>query len=179
MSPLFGKFNNSKSFKKFLLGCNWFAVLCSFQVYSKHNLLRCSAKSCPTLCNPMDSSTPESFTVSGSLLRLMSLESVILSNHLILWRPLVLFNLSQHQGLFQWVGSLHQVTKVLELPREALNQVYTRKLVLFALTFLDQFIFQLNLKEKLHGLEYTILNCLLFWIYIYCFEFVTFEEWGK
>ena len=25
------------------------------------------------------------------------------------------FNLSQHQGLFQWVGSLHQVLKVLEL----------------------------------------------------------------
>ena len=25
------------------------------------------------------------------------------------------FNLSQHQGLFQWVGSLHQVAKVLEL----------------------------------------------------------------
>ena len=24
------------------------------------------------------------------------------------------FNLSQHQGLFQWVGSLHQVAKVLE-----------------------------------------------------------------
>ena len=32
----------------------------------------------------------KSFTVSGSLLRLMSVESVILSNHLILWRPLVL-----------------------------------------------------------------------------------------
>ena len=26
------------------------------------------------------------------------------------------FNLSQHQGLFQWVHSLHQVAKVLELP---------------------------------------------------------------
>ena len=25
------------------------------------------------------------------------------------------FNLSQHQGLFQWVGSLHHVAKVLEL----------------------------------------------------------------
>ena len=25
------------------------------------------------------------------------------------------FNLSQHQGLFQWVGSLHQVAKVLDL----------------------------------------------------------------
>ena len=26
------------------------------------------------------------------------------------------FNLSQHQGLFQWVSSLHQMAKVLELP---------------------------------------------------------------
>ena len=34
-------------------------------------------------------------------------------------------------------------------------------------------------KEKLHSLEYTILNCSLFWIYAYCFEFVTFEEGGK
>ena len=25
------------------------------------------------------------------------------------------FNLSQHQGLFQWIGSLHQVAKILEL----------------------------------------------------------------
>ena len=37
------------------------------------------------------------------------------SNHLILCHPLLLaFNLSQHQGLFQWVSSLHQVVKVLE-----------------------------------------------------------------
>ena len=28
------------------------------------------------------------------------------------------FNLSQHQGLFQWVGSSHQVAKVLELQLE-------------------------------------------------------------
>ena len=32
-----------------------------------------------------------------------------------LWSPsLLTFNLSQHQGLFQWVSSLHQVAKVLE-----------------------------------------------------------------
>ena len=31
-----------------------------------------------------------------------------------LWSPSPAFNLSQHQGLFQWVGS-HQVVKVLEL----------------------------------------------------------------
>ena len=29
--------------------------------------------------------------------------------------PSPAFNPSQHQGLFQWVGSLHEVTKVLEL----------------------------------------------------------------
>ena len=52
---------------------------------------------------------------SRSLLKLMSIESVMPSNHLILSSPSPLaFNLSQHQGLFQWVSSLHQVAKVLE-----------------------------------------------------------------
>ena len=42
-------------------------------------------QSCLTLCNPMDCSTPHSsvFTFSWSLLKLMSIESVILSKHLI------------------------------------------------------------------------------------------------
>ena len=40
----------------------------------------------------------------------MSIESVMPSNHLILCCSL----LSQHQGLFKWVNSLHQVAKVLE-----------------------------------------------------------------
>ena len=34
-------------------------------------------------------------------------------------------NLSQHQRLFQWVGSLHQVAKVLELPPEYLGNPFT------------------------------------------------------
>ena len=44
-----------------------------------------------------------SFTISRSLLKLMSIESVIPSNHLILCCPLLplALNLSQHQGLFQ------------------------------------------------------------------------------
>ena len=43
------------------------------------------------------------FTISQSLLRLTSIESVMSSNHLILCCPLLLFafNLSQHEGLFQ------------------------------------------------------------------------------
>ena len=44
-----------------------------------------------------------SITNSQSLLKLMSIESVMPFNHLILCRPLSppAFNLSQHQGLFQ------------------------------------------------------------------------------
>jgi len=58
-----------------------------------------------------------SFTISQSLLRLMSIELAMPSNHLILSclpsHPA--FNLSQHQGLFQGVGFSHQVAKVVEL----------------------------------------------------------------
>ena len=54
-----------------------------------------------------------SFTISWSLLRLMSIELLMPSNHVILCRPRLLLPsvFSQHQGLFQWVGSLHQVVK--------------------------------------------------------------------
>ena len=53
------------------------AICCSFP------------KPCPTLCDPMDCSTPgfPSFTLSSSLLKLMSTESVMPSNHLILCQP--------------------------------------------------------------------------------------------
>ena len=45
----------------------------------------------------------------------MSVESVMPSNHLILSSPSPpALNLSQHQDLFKWVSSLHQMAKVLE-----------------------------------------------------------------
>ena len=49
------------------------------------------AQSCPTLFNPTDCSLASlSFTNSWSLLKLMSIESVMPSNHLILCHPLLL-----------------------------------------------------------------------------------------
>ena len=49
---------------------------------------------------------PLSPTISGNLLKSMSIESAMLSNHLPLSSPSPLaLNLSQHQGLFQWVNS--------------------------------------------------------------------------
>ena len=57
-----------------------------------------------------------SITNSWNLLKLMSIKSVMPSNHLFLCHSPAppAFNLSQHQGLFQGVSSSHQVAKVLE-----------------------------------------------------------------
>ena len=48
------------------------------------------AKSCLALCDPMNCSLPGSFAISRSLLKFMSFESVMPSNHLILCCPLLL-----------------------------------------------------------------------------------------
>ena len=56
-----------------------------------------------------------SFTISQSLLKLMSIESVMPSKHLILSRLLLLSLIFPSiKGLFQGVSSSHQVAKVLE-----------------------------------------------------------------
>ena len=63
-----------------------------------------------------------SFTIFWSLLKLKSIEAVMPSNHLILSPPSPpALSLSQHQGLFQWVNSSHQVAKVLELQLQLLH----------------------------------------------------------
>ena len=69
------------------------------------------------LCYPMDCSMP-GFPVHHQLPELTQthvhqLSDAIQSSHP-LSPPSPAFNLSQHQGLFQWVSSLHQVTKALE-----------------------------------------------------------------
>ena len=56
-----------------------------------------------------------SITISWSSVRLMSMESVMPSSHLILSSPFPPApSPSQHQSLFQWVNSSHDVAKVLE-----------------------------------------------------------------
>ena len=76
-----------------------------------------AAKSCPTLCNPMNCSTPGS-SVLHCLLEFAQIHVHWVGDAIQPSHPLphpFALNLSQHQGLFQWVGSLHQVAKVLEL----------------------------------------------------------------
>ena len=77
------------------------AVVLYFNNFSQFSSV---AQSCPTLCDPIDCSTP-GFPVHyqlPKLIKLMTIESVMPSNHLILSSPSPpTFNLSQHQGLFQ------------------------------------------------------------------------------
>ena len=63
-------------------------------------------------------------TISWRLLKFMSSELVMLSNHLLLPSSPFAFNLSQHQSLCQWVSSLHQVAKVLELQHQSFQWIF-------------------------------------------------------
>ena len=61
-----------------------------------------------------------SLTISRILCKFMSIELVMPSNHLILCcHPLLCLQSFPASGSFQWVGSLHQVTKVLELQHQS------------------------------------------------------------
>ena len=73
-------------------------------------------QSCRTPCDPMDCSTA-GFPVLHYLLEFAQTEvqwNIQLSHPLMPPSPPA-FSLSQHQDLFQWVGSSYQVGKVLEL----------------------------------------------------------------
>ena len=62
------------------------------------------------------------FIISWCLHKLVSVESMMPSNHLhSLSSPSPAPSLSLHQGLFQWVSSLHQVAKILELQPQHLS----------------------------------------------------------
>ena len=76
------------------------------------------AQSCPSLCNPMDCSTP-GLPVHHQLLEFTQTHVHWVGDAIQLFHPLLslsppAFNLSQHQSLFKWVSSSHQVAKVLE-----------------------------------------------------------------
>ena len=76
------------------------------------------AQSCPTLCNPMNRSTP-GLPVHHQLLEFTQTDvdrvgNAIQPSHPLLSPSPLAPSPSQHQGLFQWVNSSHEVAKVLE-----------------------------------------------------------------
>ena len=87
------------------------SLFCFFQFSSV-------TQSCLTLCDPRDSAhqAPLFSTFSRNLLRFMYVESMMLSNHLILCCPrLLLPSMFPSIRVFSNELALHQVAKVLEL----------------------------------------------------------------
>ena len=70
---------------------------------------------CPNLCDPWTAACQASQSINKSrgLLKLMFIELVMQSNHLIPVIPFSCLQFCPASGSFQWVSSLHQVAKVL------------------------------------------------------------------
>ena len=71
------------------------------------------------------------------------------------------FNLSQHRGLFQWVSSLHQVTKVLELHISSPNEY--SGLISFRIDWFDLLAVQGTLKSLLQHHSSVVMLASILW----------------
>ena len=99
---------NHISVYQYLSFTGWTIALFPKELYLEEGMLAVVVQSLSHVCLFVTPRTaarqgPLSSTISQSLFRFMSIELVMLSNHLILYRPLSPFaiNLSPHQGLFQ------------------------------------------------------------------------------
>ena len=98
---------------------NWRRRNKTLAVYRWHDTIHCSVtQSWLALCNPMECSTP-GLPVLHHLLKFAQVHvhwtsDAIQSSHPLMPSSPSVLTLSQHQGLFQWVGDLHQGTKILQ-----------------------------------------------------------------
>ena len=93
----------------------------AFTTFSYNFLIQFSSvtQSCPTLCDPMDRSTPglldhHQFPLFTQT-HVYWVSNAIQPSHPLSSPSPPALNLSQHQGLFKWVSSSYQVAEVLAL----------------------------------------------------------------
>ena len=99
-----------------------------------------------------------------SLLKLMSIESVMPSDHLFFCRPLLLPSILPSIKVFSRVSSLYQVAKVLELQHQCFQWIFRTDF--FRIDWLYLFAVQGTLKIPLqpHSSKASILQCSGFFI---------------
>ena len=141
----------------------------SFFIY---NIISSVIQSCSTLCDPMNFSTP-GYPVHHQLPELTQTHAHRVSDAIqpshALSSPSPTFNPSQHQSLFQWVSSSHQVAKVWEFSLQhfttAIFSEYSG-LISFRMDWLHLLAVQGTLKSLFqhHSSKASILWCSAFFI---------------
>ena len=129
------------------------------------------AQSCLTFCNPIHCSMP-GLSVHHQLLGFTQIHvhrvgDAIQPSYPLSSPSLPAFNLSQHQGLFQWVRSSHQVAKVLEFQLQHQSFQWPNPgLISFKMDRLDLLAVQGTLKSLLqhHSSKVSILQHSAFFI---------------
>ena len=128
------------------------------------------AQSCLTLCSPKDCSTP-GLPVHHQLpeftqIHVHWVSYAIKPSHPLSSPSLPTFNLSHFQGLFQWVGSSHQVVKVLELQSQHQSSHECSGLTDFRIHWFDALAVQGTLKSlpQHHSSKASILQHSAFFI---------------
>ena len=127
------------------------------------------AKSCTTLCNPWTAARQASLSyhqlpeLAQTQVRWVC--DTIQPSH-ILSSPSPSFSLSQHQGLFQWVGSSYQVAKVLEFQLQHQSFHEYSGLISFRIDWFDLLAVQGTLKNLLqhYSLKASVLGCSAFFM---------------
>ena len=128
------------------------------------------AQSCPTLCNPMDCRCQAalSFTISQSLLKFLSIELVMPSNHLILCCPLLLLpSVFPSTRVFSKESVLHiRGTKYWRFSFCISSSNEYSGLISFRIDWFDLLAVQGTLKSFLqhHSLKASILQCPAFFM---------------
>ena len=145
------------------LVCFTFSI--SYSALSFHSVCCCSvAQSCPTLCNHMGWRMP-GFNVLPHLAELAQthlhwIGDAIQPSHPLSSPSPPAFNLSQHQGLFQWV-SFSQVAKYWSFSLSISPSNEYSGLISFRMDWLDLLAVQGTLKSllQLHSSKASILCC--------------------
>ena len=109
--------------------------------YDTLNQFSSVAQSCPTLCDPENRSMP-GIPVHHQLPELAQshihrVGDAIQPSHSLLSPSPPTFDHSQHQGLFQWVSSSHQVAKILEFQLQHQSFSEHSGLISFRMDWLD------------------------------------------
>ena len=133
-----------------------------------NEIFRSVAQSCLTICDPMDCSTP-GLPAHHQLLEFTQthvhwVSDAIQSSHPLSSPSPPALNLSQHQSLFKWVGSLHQWPKYWSFSFNIGPSNEHPGLVTFRMGWLDLLAVQGTLKSLLqhHSSKASVLRCLAF-----------------